>query len=131
MSSTSGQRLSAAGLTYPFTDFHREKSKLSRHQASTVVQVRCGHFPLNSFLFRIKKSDTDKCKACPHAPGEEAPAETIKHFLFECRAYAEQRKRLEKVVGQGNLTAQGVMKDVKCMKALVTYIKNTKRLEGN
>jgi hypothetical protein len=37
-------------------------NSLSRQQASLILQLRCGHFPLNGYLHRIKKVESDRCE---------------------------------------------------------------------
>ena len=115
--------------TFPFPGYRMRQSKLSREQASLLVQVRSGHFPLNLFLFRIGKSDTKQCQACRLQPDDETPTETLTHFLFECEAYAAQRSTLATIIGRDKLNLKDIMQTTKAMKAIVKYIKKTGRLE--
>jgi len=47
------------------------------------MQVRSGHIPLNSSLFRIGKSDTKFCQVCDGEQGQEAAAETVLSLLLQ------------------------------------------------
>ncbi|KZV97556.1 hypothetical protein EXIGLDRAFT_607946 [Exidia glandulosa HHB12029] len=52
---------------------------------SALVQLRIGHAPLNKHLHRINCAESAACDAC------NAPAESVRHFVMECPAYAEER----------------------------------------
>ncbi|KZV89061.1 hypothetical protein EXIGLDRAFT_722000 [Exidia glandulosa HHB12029] len=52
---------------------------------SALVQLRIGHAPLNKHLNRINCTESAACDAC------SAPSESVRHFVLECPAYAEQR----------------------------------------
>src|ERR1700674_5022538 len=69
---------------FPFDTFRKRQYSLKRVQASLLMQVRSGHIPLNSYLHRIKKLDTKSCQLCQPVPGEDRPAETVNHYIFEC-----------------------------------------------
>jgi hypothetical protein len=92
------------------------------------MQLRSGHAPLNFFLNKIGKLDTDRCKVCRTEPGDEPPQETVKHFLFECNAYDGQRRTLTGIIGAENLNLKNIMREVKYMKALANYVIKTGRL---
>ena len=47
------QRFEQVDDAFPFTRFQKWKDLLLRHQATLLMQVHSGHFPLNSFLFRL------------------------------------------------------------------------------
>ena len=61
---------------------------LSRREQSVIFQLRTGHVPLNSYLSSIKPQHPSACPLC------QEPQETVKHFLFECRALSDLRERL-------------------------------------
>jgi hypothetical protein len=73
--------------SFPFNSYRERQDKLSRLHASSLMQLRSGHLPLNFYLYRIKKSETKNCRACRPEPGDEALKETISHFLYDCEAY--------------------------------------------
>jgi len=123
-------RINRIDSSFPFSKYRKRQNELSREQASLLMQVRSGHFPLNVFLFRIGKSDTKQCQACQLQPDEEAPPETLNHFLFECEAYTAQRTTLARIIGRENLNLKAIMQHTKSMKALVHYIKKTRRFEN-
>jgi hypothetical protein len=113
-------------ISFPFNDFHRHQYKLTRGQASMLFQIRSGHFPLNAYLHRINRSETEYCQRC--APEAGAQKETVDHFLFKCKAYMACRRKLVRAIGRQCLNLQDIMADPKCMKALTLYIAKTERL---
>ncbi|KAF8264458.1 hypothetical protein EI94DRAFT_1593125, partial [Lactarius quietus] len=52
---------------------------------SWLFQLCTGHFPLNVYLFRFKRTENAHCPACGH------PNETPQHFILNCPAYAHER----------------------------------------
>ena len=42
-----------------------------------MAQIRCGHIPLNVYLFRINRSETDYCQACPDHKGHPLRREMV------------------------------------------------------
>jgi hypothetical protein len=58
-----------------------------KEEAKVLAQSRTGANRLNSYLHRIGAAETDEC-ACG------ATTETVKHFLFLCRTWMAERKRL-------------------------------------
>ena len=103
----------------------RHQDNLKRGEAALLMQIRSGHIPLNSFLFKIGKSESKLCQQCQGNAGEEAPAETVTHFLFQCSAFATQRRQLVRAVGGAN-----IMLETKRMGALVKYINRTGRFNS-
>jgi len=102
---------------------------LTREQASRLMQIRSGHVPLNSYLFRISKTDSPLCRACQNDQDEETPPETVTHFLFECEAYTAQRRHLAKKIGRANLNLKAIMGSTKGMRALANFIAKTRRFD--
>jgi ribonuclease HI len=123
-------RLQGMDTDFPFDAFRRCQYNLKRGQASLLIQVRSGHIPLNSYLHRIKKSDTKSCQLCQPTPGEARPEETVKHYLFECAAHADQRQVFARKLGRGHFNFQDIMQDVKRMKALANFITKTERFKN-
>ena len=112
---------------FPFNSYRECQNKLSRAHASLLMQVRSGHLPLNFYLHRIGKAETKNCQACQLEPGDETPAETIHHFLYDCAAYTDQRNSFIRSIGAPNIALKDVMLQTKRMKALAQYITRTKR----
>jgi len=77
--------------SFPFTGYQKQQEKLTRQHASLMVQVWSRHFSLNSFLFKIGKSETRLCQECQVEQEEDPPVETVDHFIFHCNAYTNQR----------------------------------------
>jgi hypothetical protein len=122
-------RLERFDQTFPFTGYRKHIDKMTRGQASKIIQIRSGQVPLNSYLFRISKADSPLCSVCHDEQGEEPPPETVNHFLFECKAHDEQRDHLTKKIGRANMNLKSIMKSEKRMRALANFITKTGRLD--
>jgi ribonuclease HI len=120
-------RLEQFGDAFPFSAFLNKIFMLTRKQSSTILQIRCGHFPLNKYLHRINKSDTDRCQACADRGEHAPPAETFNHYLFDCPAHHLARETLIDEIGIDNLYLAEIMQDTNRMKALITFINRTRR----
>jgi hypothetical protein len=123
------ERFSRIDPDFPFNKFRKKLFKLSRNQSSLMMQLRTGHIPLNFYLRRIGKADSDKCQKCNAIPGVPQATETISHFLFECQAHDEARRDLIAKIGRSHLSLIKIMKSTDHMKALVTYINRTGRFK--
>jgi ribonuclease HI len=121
----SPRRLSFSQIdpNFPFNRFRKLLFTLSRKQASTIMQIRTGHIPLNKYLKRIGKSETDECQGC-----NAAAIETVNHFMFVCPAYDVARQELVDKIGRNHLSLVDLMETTDNAKALVTYINRTRRL---
>jgi len=115
--------------SFPFNGYRKRQHKLSRAHASILMQVRSGHLPLNTYLYRVKKSELNQCEACKINPEDESPPETIKHFLYDCEAYTPQRSTLIRAIGATNLPLKEIMSETKYMKELARYIVKTGRFQ--
>lgn len=76
------------GREFPFVTFYKQLQKLTRNQSSIILQIQCNHFPLNVYLHRIGKDNSDKCQECSQNQ-VTPPRETTNHFIFECPAHKE------------------------------------------
>jgi hypothetical protein len=123
------ERFARIDPEFPFNKFRKKLFKLSRNQSSLVMQLRTGHIPLNFYLRRIGKADSDKCQKCNELPGALQATETIGHFLFDCQAYDEARRDLIAKIGRSHLSLIKIMRNTDYMKALVTYINRTGRFK--
>jgi len=93
---------------FPFNKFRKLSERLSRSQASLMMQLWMGHIPLNSYLHCIKKSATRRCESCWGIVRWEV-TETVIHFLFECQAYAAEQYNMDRVLGHQSRDLQGIM----------------------
>jgi ribonuclease HI/exonuclease III len=114
---------------FPFNSFRKRLFTLTRNQASLIMQIRTGHIPLNFFLRRIGKLDSDKCLKCEANPNNVQVAETVNHYLFECQEYGDARRNLVAKIGRSRFTIPKMMKNTNHMKALVTFINRTGRFK--
>ena len=121
-------RMTQFGDAFPFSAFLKRLYMLTRKQSSIILQIRCGHFPLNKYLHRINRSDTERCQACEEQhDGAPPPPETVNHFLFDCPAHNIARGELIDTIGINNFHLAEIMLDVDRMKALVKFINRTRR----
>lgn len=72
----------------PSNKFQKMTSRMSRAQASLLIQLRTGHVALNSYLYRFKLAKSPVCMAC------NMEAESIRHVLKFCPKYKPERKQL-------------------------------------
>ena len=94
-----------------------------------MTQLRCGHIPLNGYLFKINRSETDLCPACAEEDNNVGCRETVKHYLFECEAYREEREELERKITRSHLNLRDIMLETDRMTALASYINKTGRFK--
>ncbi|XP_050563537.1 uncharacterized protein LOC126912962 [Spodoptera frugiperda] len=72
-----------------------------RHGVLTyrLTQVLTGHGSFGRFLFLIGREETPGCHHC-----EDRPEDTVEHTVALCPAWAEHRRVLRDVVGDGDLS---------------------------
>jgi hypothetical protein len=112
----------------PMKTFTKIRNSLTRAQASLLFQLRTERIPLNKYLHRIKRSDTDKCPACMQNSNQQV-AETVKHFLFECPTYRQQRHTMEVKLGRNSRDLKTILQNEKHTKLLIQYVARTGRLK--
>ena len=123
--SSRSRRMEEIDDNFPFSSFRKRTYLLSRSQASLMTQIRCGHIPLNGYLFKIDRSDTEDCEACLNHEEGYCCRETVKHFLFECMSYRWEREELVEKIGRSHLNLRDIMLDTDRMRALATFINKT------
>ena len=122
-------RFSQIDANFPFNRFRTNLFKLTRQQASLIMQIRTGHIPLNKHLRRIMKADSDKCPKCNTRPGDNPVVESVNHFVFDCTAHEVARRELIAKTGRRHFNLSDIMTSTDNMKALVMYINRTRRLK--
>ena len=117
------RRMGEIDEDFPYNKFRKPSytSTLSRNQASLMTQIRSSHVPLNSYLNKINRSDTYLCQACLEEDDLHC-RETVKHFLFKCPAYRQEREELVGTIGRSHLSTDRML-------ALVRFIHVTGRLK--
>ena len=120
-------RIAQLGEEFPFSAFLLRLSLLTRKQSSLILQIQCGHFPLNAYLHKINKSDSNTCPACLNEQEGRSFVETISHFIFDCEAHVEAREELTDKIGMIHLNLLDIMADTDRMKALTTFINRSGR----
>jgi hypothetical protein len=85
--------------------------------------------PLNFYLKRIGKIESDKCLKCNENCDNVQLKESINHYIyfFECQEYHEARQSLIGKIGRSGFTMPKIMKNADNMKALVMFINRMKR----
>ncbi|KAH8806570.1 hypothetical protein DL96DRAFT_1474374 [Flagelloscypha sp. PMI_526] len=115
--------MTAIDQEFPFKKFLGRIDRMRRGRASVLYQIRTNHVPLNFYLYRFKRSDT---QGCPHC-GE---TETVRHYLFTCPAYARERQRLRERAGRSASSLKELMASDRKLEDLVRYISSTKRFKA-
>jgi hypothetical protein len=123
------RRMETIDRDFPFIKFRKRTHPLTRSQASIMTQIRCGHIPLNAYLARINKSDTEYCQACIDNEDGLHCHETIKHFIFECNSYKQERDNLKNKIGLRHFNLRSIMSNTDRMRALAKFIGKTGRLK--
>ena len=95
--------------------------KISRADASKMLQLRTGHIPLNAYLFRFKRKESAQCPACG------AQGRTPQHFLLECPAYAREGRKLGPKKGELERKFAEIVSSERKIVALAHYMKATGR----
>jgi len=104
----------------PASNFMKIAAKLSRQQASTLIQLHSGHAPLQAYLHHFKLVDSPICPSCEIEP------ETVTHYLMYCVSYIAQRRHLRHTLGRDQSLSLEILGDEKRIKHLMEYINNMK-----
>jgi hypothetical protein len=123
------RRLEEIDDSFPFNAFRKRAYQLTRSQASLMVQIRCGHLPLNSYLHKIGRSATDLCQACLDGEDNLRCRETVRHFLFECRSFEEEREEMIRKITRRRFNLHDIMADTIYMKVLAAFVNKTGRFK--
>ena len=110
----------AIALYYPqptqkALELYKERTKPF---SSILIQLRSGKIGLNAFLKRAKVPNIEALCECKKAE------ETVRHFLFKCPRWNEQRAILN-----GLKTIKEALGERKNSEKVVKYLLATKRLE--
>ena len=109
-------------------------NQLKKDEASILAQLRTGATRLNSYLHKIGRAESDLCP-CGSA------SETIKHFLFRCSLWNQQRLQLFKdtrprngnlsycVGGKTPADSPEWAPDMKAVRATINFARATGRLQ--
>ena len=95
---------------------------VDRNSAAKIAQLRTGHCGLNRYLHRVGRKNSPYCQ-CGYGK------ETVEHYLLECRNFREERKKLKREVGAGNMRVGRLLGDIKLIGHTVEFIKITGRLD--
>lgn len=76
VNSPRSNRIAEIGLEFTLNKFTKLTCNISRNQASILFQLHSGHVPLNTYLHRIKKTNSPICPSCHQYRG------TVMHFIM-------------------------------------------------
>jgi hypothetical protein len=132
-----GQYIKTLDRALPGQHTRKLYNTLTRTQAAVLSQMRSGYCRLNSYLYKIKAAETDKCQC-----GKE---ETVKHFILEYPQWTEERARLNDDIGRRanelsyllggyqDIGKDGELAkwspDIKAVRRTIKFVQETGRLE--
>lgn len=117
------QVLSNINCSLPSDDYIHIIGQLRRNQASLLTQLRTGHIPLNSVLFRIKRAESPECPHCRNGINE-----TLLHYLFFCPHYDIARTILNSATRREASPISFLLNARKGIPHLLRYVDHTNRL---
>lgn len=102
--------------SYQPVETFKALTKLTRPDASFVVQLRAGHCPINSYLFRFKATDSPLCTVC----GQK---ETVEHYLMLCKKFVGLRRKLFKASAKLKIprNRQSLLSEPRIFQALADF----------
>ena len=103
----------------PSSSFQKISAKLTRQQASVLIQLCTGHVPLQAYLHHFKLSDTPECPTCSNEP------KTVTHYLAHCHTYNQQRRQLQRALGCDQSVGLEILGDKRRIKVLMEFINDT------
>ena len=89
----------------PLSSFQKILAKLTRQQASVLIQLHTGNVLLQAYLHHFKLSNTPECPTCSNKP------ETVTHYLAHCHMYNQQRRRLQQALGHDKSVGLEILGD--------------------
>jgi len=96
----------------PLQRYRKLQDRLTRDQASKIMQIRSRHVPLNTYLYRIGKARSRRCPKCKHTTGEAAPPLTRNGSPLHLRLPRVCRRRMRTGKSTGKVRAQPQKLDV-------------------
>nr|VWO96319.1 Uncharacterized protein [Ganoderma boninense] len=120
--SVRGRRFLSTDPALPSPKYMKSIKSLARRQAAVLFQLRCGHVPLNSHLYRIGRAPAPTCPACGGAP------ETVLHYLLTCPAHSHARACYLSGMGRRGRDLSTLLGTPDAWQPLLRYVGATKRL---
>ncbi|KAF8597945.1 hypothetical protein BDV93DRAFT_451977, partial [Ceratobasidium sp. AG-I] len=109
-------RMQKVDDAYLALGFSQRAEGLSRTVYATLVQLRTGHFPTASYLYRFNLTDTPQRTHCYER------AETIEHYLMNCTAHRAQRRIQDLALGAASRSMRALLIPGKATRHLMQYI---------
>src|ERR1700730_3294653 len=94
-----------------------------RLHSSILLQLRTGHAPLNSHLYRIGRAESPLCPGCGQSE------ETVRHFLLTCTASASQRDAILRPDRRAYRYLRTLLTDPKVVPKAVKFALASKRFK--
>jgi hypothetical protein len=88
-----------------------------QEQASAFYQLKIGHGYIKSYLYRIKRADTDSCRC--------GRRETAEHLLLACPEGCTLRQKLKRDLENAPLSLKLLLHTEHRIKKSLNYIKTT------
>jgi hypothetical protein len=101
------------------------KGLKKKKDVALIAQLRTGHCGLNSYLWRVKKVESEICEMC-----DEGQKETVEHYILECKGHNKERERLESRVGKENMKVEILLGKIKPAQETVKFVEETKRFRS-
>ena len=120
------ERFNNIDPAFPFNKFRKIQEGLTRSQSSLIIQIQTNHFPLNTYLHKIGKTETKRCANCWRFRHEEV-TEKVTHFLFECPSFDYERHDLDHKLGHQSRNLRAILSKKDHVKVFLHYIGRLKQ----
>ncbi|KAJ7274721.1 hypothetical protein C8J57DRAFT_1505481 [Mycena rebaudengoi] len=100
---------------------HKPLLNLSRRNSSLIMQLRTRMVGLNSWLHKIRRTDSPLCPTCHRC-------EDVPHFIFFCTRFSHHRFLLRNALGRKATSLGYLLTDETGIRHLLRYVHATNRL---
>ncbi|KAF8703185.1 Reverse transcriptase (RNA-dependent DNA polymerase), partial [Rhizoctonia solani] len=110
--------------TYPSMNFKKAADSLTRMEYATLTQLRTGHYPTSTYLFRTTLADSPRCPHC------ESQNKNVFHLLIGCKATKGYRRERDQAMGAASRSVNLLLKPGEHTKHLMEYLRKVRGLSG-
>ncbi|KAF8672219.1 Reverse transcriptase (RNA-dependent DNA polymerase) [Rhizoctonia solani] len=118
------QALQLIDDTYPSMNFKKAADSLTRMEYATLTQLRTGHYPTSTYLFRTTLADSPRCPHC------ESQNKNVFHLLIGCKATKGYRQERDQAMGAASRSVNLLLKPGEHTKHLMEYLRKVRGLSG-
>ncbi|KAF8754472.1 Reverse transcriptase (RNA-dependent DNA polymerase) [Rhizoctonia solani] len=118
------QALQLIDNTYPSMNFKKAADLLTRMEYATLTQLRTGHYPTSTYLFRTTLADSPRCPHC------ESQNENVFHLLIGCKATEGYRREQDQAMGAASRSVNLLLKPGEHTKHLMGYLRKVRACPG-